>query len=207
MLLEEVRERRSSRQDADRRPSRKPQPRPAAKWRSRGGVPTIIDVERVRPGIGALLQQIDAIAAQDFPTALTGYDDPGRAIEASGASLVRRWSRSRWGGTAAGAADAYLTPASSIGRQHRCRRCLSRRICVGLSPRPPGEIEEAPAHANAAPPGIAGHSARVLACPEDEVDQLLLARLIFNLRRPRWSNTIRTGPKQDGSMQSAGYCT
>ena len=55
----------------------------AAKYARQAGVPTIIDVERVRPGIGALLQQIDAIiAAQDFPTALTGYDDPGRAIEA-----------------------------------------------------------------------------------------------------------------------------
>jgi hypothetical protein len=35
-------------------------------------VPTVIDVEKGRPGIGELLQQIDVvIAAQDFPGALT----------------------------------------------------------------------------------------------------------------------------------------
>ena len=43
----------------------------------------MIDVEKVRPGIGDLLQNIDAIiAAEEFPTALTGYEDPGRALEA-----------------------------------------------------------------------------------------------------------------------------
>src|SRR4029453_7925693 len=47
------------------------------------GIPTIIDVERVRPAISELLQQIDAIiAAQAFPTELTGYDEAGRALEA-----------------------------------------------------------------------------------------------------------------------------
>jgi sulfofructose kinase len=46
-------------------------------------IPTILDVEQVRPGIDDLLQQIDAIiAAQTFPAALTGYDDLGRALEA-----------------------------------------------------------------------------------------------------------------------------
>ena len=46
-------------------------------------MPTIIDVEKVRPGIGELLQHIDVlIAAEDFPTALTGYEDVGRALEA-----------------------------------------------------------------------------------------------------------------------------
>src|SRR5205085_2165265 len=46
---------------------------------------TMIDVEKVRPGIADLLQQIDVIvAAQDFPGALTGYENPDRAIEALG---------------------------------------------------------------------------------------------------------------------------
>jgi len=46
-------------------------------------IPTIIDVEKVRPGIDALLQNIDAIiAAESFPAELTGYDDLGRALEA-----------------------------------------------------------------------------------------------------------------------------
>jgi sugar/nucleoside kinase (ribokinase family) len=43
----------------------------------------VLDVERVRPGIAELLQLTDAIiAAQAFPTELTGYDAPGRALEA-----------------------------------------------------------------------------------------------------------------------------
>ncbi len=55
----------------------------AATAARRAGVPTIVDVEKVRPGIEALLSEIDAIiAAQDFPAAHTGYADPGRAIAA-----------------------------------------------------------------------------------------------------------------------------
>jgi sulfofructose kinase len=55
----------------------------AARLARTAGIPTIIDVERVRPGINDLLQQIDAIiAAQAFPAELTGYDEPGRALEA-----------------------------------------------------------------------------------------------------------------------------
>lgn len=54
----------------------------AAKLARRAGIPTIIDVEKVRPGIGDLLQHIDAIiAAREFPSALTGYEDPGRALD------------------------------------------------------------------------------------------------------------------------------
>lgn len=55
----------------------------AARFARQAGIPTIIDVERVRPGIGDLLQHIDAIiAAQEFPAELTGYEAPGRALEA-----------------------------------------------------------------------------------------------------------------------------
>jgi sugar/nucleoside kinase (ribokinase family) len=55
----------------------------AARYAREAGVPTIIDVEKVRPGIGDLLQQIDIlIAAQDFPSELTGYEPTGRALEA-----------------------------------------------------------------------------------------------------------------------------
>jgi sugar/nucleoside kinase (ribokinase family) len=55
----------------------------AARYAREAGLPTLVDVEKVRPGIADLLQQIDVIiAAQDFPTALTGYEDPARAIEA-----------------------------------------------------------------------------------------------------------------------------
>ena len=54
----------------------------AAKYAREEGIATIVDVEKVRPGIADLLHEIDAIiAAQDFPAALTGYEDPGRALE------------------------------------------------------------------------------------------------------------------------------
>jgi sulfofructose kinase len=57
----------------------------AARYAREAGVPTIIDVEKVRPGIADLLQNIDVIiAAQEFPTALTGHEDPGRALETIG---------------------------------------------------------------------------------------------------------------------------
>lgn len=55
----------------------------AAAFAREAGLPTIIDVEKVRPGIADLLAQIDAIiAAERFPSELTGYDEPGRALEA-----------------------------------------------------------------------------------------------------------------------------
>jgi sulfofructose kinase len=54
----------------------------AAQWARAAGIPTIIDVERVRPGIGDLLQEIDVIiAAQEFPSELTGQEHLGRALE------------------------------------------------------------------------------------------------------------------------------
>jgi len=54
----------------------------AARYAREAGVPTLLDVEKVRPGIADLLQQTDVIiAAQDFPLALTGYEDLGRALQ------------------------------------------------------------------------------------------------------------------------------
>jgi sugar/nucleoside kinase (ribokinase family) len=55
----------------------------AALYAREAGIPSVVDVEKVRPGIGDLLRHIDAIiAAEAFPTELTGYDSLGRAIEA-----------------------------------------------------------------------------------------------------------------------------
>jgi len=46
-------------------------------------VPTIVDIEDVQPGTHALLQKIDVIiSAEEFPSALTGHADLGRALEA-----------------------------------------------------------------------------------------------------------------------------
>jgi len=47
------------------------------------GIPTVLDVEKVRPGTAELLQQTDAIiAAEAFPLEFTGYESHGRALEA-----------------------------------------------------------------------------------------------------------------------------
>jgi sugar/nucleoside kinase (ribokinase family) len=54
----------------------------AARVARDAGIPTIIDVEKVRPGISDLLQHIDAIiTAREFPSALTGHEDLGRALQ------------------------------------------------------------------------------------------------------------------------------
>ena len=55
----------------------------AARHARSAGIPTVLDVEKVRPGIAELLQLTDAIiAAEAFPAEFTGYDSPGRALEA-----------------------------------------------------------------------------------------------------------------------------
>ena len=55
----------------------------AARYARASGIPTVVDVERVRPGIEALLEQVDVIiTAQDFPTQLTGVDGLGAALHA-----------------------------------------------------------------------------------------------------------------------------
>jgi sugar/nucleoside kinase (ribokinase family) len=55
----------------------------AARLARAAGIPTVVDVEKVRPGISDLLSAIDVIiAASDFPTALTGYGEPGKALAA-----------------------------------------------------------------------------------------------------------------------------
>jgi sulfofructose kinase len=57
----------------------------ATRYAREAHVPTIVDVEKVRPGIGDLLQNIDAIiAAREFPCALTGHEDLGRALREIG---------------------------------------------------------------------------------------------------------------------------
>ena len=57
----------------------------AARYAREAGIPTIIDVEMVRPGIADLLQHINVIiAAEEFPAQLTGHEDLGRALEVMG---------------------------------------------------------------------------------------------------------------------------
>jgi sulfofructose kinase len=47
------------------------------------GIPTVADIEKVRPGIADLLQHVDAIImAEAFPSDLTGHEEQGRALQA-----------------------------------------------------------------------------------------------------------------------------
>lgn len=55
----------------------------AATCARQAGIPTIVDIEDVQSGTDTLLHQIDAIiAAEEFPSALTGHTNLGRALEA-----------------------------------------------------------------------------------------------------------------------------
>jgi sulfofructose kinase len=54
----------------------------AAQYAREAGLATLLDVEAVGPGIGDLLRHIDAIiAAETFPSQLTGCGETGRALE------------------------------------------------------------------------------------------------------------------------------
>jgi sulfofructose kinase len=155
----------------------------AAKYAREAGVPTIIDVEKVRPGMADLLQNIDAIiAAEPFPSALTGHEDLGRAIETIardfGAPLVcvtlgekgsLAWCSGREIRTAAFPIDCVdSTGAGDAFRGAFAAGCLRA---------PDGEIEDVLSYANA----TAALNCRALGgrgglpTPE-EVEQLMLAR-------------------------------
>lgn len=63
----------------------------AARAARAAGIPTVVDVEKLRDGIHDLLVNIDCIiAAEAFPSALTGYGDHGRALAALAADTARR---------------------------------------------------------------------------------------------------------------------
>jgi sugar/nucleoside kinase (ribokinase family) len=156
----------------------------AARYAREAGIPTIIDVEKVRPGIADLLQNIDVIiAAEEFPTALTGHEDLGRALE-----VMARDS---------GAAVACVT----LGKAGSLAWCSGREIrtppfqvdCVdstgagdvfrgafaaGCLAMPEGDLEDVLRFANAA----AALNCRALgsrgALPTaEEIEQLIVGRL------------------------------
>ena len=155
----------------------------AARFGRQARIPTIADVERVRPGMLDLLQHSDAIiAAQDFPAALTGHEELGRALEAlareSNAPLVcvtlgADGSLARCGGreirTPAFSVDCVdSTGAGDVFRGAFVAGCLRA---------PHGDVEEVLAYANAA----AALNCRALgargALPSaDEVERLMCPR-------------------------------
>jgi sugar/nucleoside kinase (ribokinase family) len=158
----------------------------AAKCARRAGIVTIVDVERVQPGTGELLQQIDAIiAAESFPAELTGYVQPGRALEAiasefntpvacvtlgEGGSLARCGGREiRTPGFAVECVDT--TGAGDVFRGAFAAGCLRA---------PDGALEEVLEYANAS----AALNCRALGAQgglpgADEVESLIAGR-----RRP-----------------------
>ncbi len=119
-------------------------------------IPTIIDVEEVQPGTDTLLRAIDAIiAAERFPSALTGHVELGRALEAIEreyraplvcVTLGAEGSLARCGGreirTPAFAVDCIdSTGAGDVFRGAFASGCLRW---------PDGDIERVLAYANAA---------------------------------------------------------
>lgn len=155
----------------------------AARYAREAGIPTVLDVEKVRPGIGDLLQNIDAIiAAQDFPPSLTGTEDLGSALGliarefgapfvcvTLGAAGSLAWCRGREIRTRAFPVDCVdSTGAGDAFRGAFAAACLRA---------PDGEIEDALSYANA----VAALNCRALGGrgglpTADEVDQLLVAR-------------------------------
>jgi sulfofructose kinase len=155
----------------------------AARYARAAGIPTIIDVEKVRPGIGDLLQNIDAIiAAEEFPAALTGHEHLGEALRIigreSGASLVCVTLGAK-GSLAWCNGREIVTPAFPIDcidstGAGDCFRGAFAAACLRL---PSGDIEEVLSYANA----VAALNCRALGSrgglpTPDEVDQLMLAR-------------------------------
>lgn len=155
----------------------------AARHARRAGIPTIIDVEHVRPGIEDLLREIDAIiAAESFPTALTGYEGPGRALAAIareyraplvcvtlGAEGSLAWCAGREIRTPAFPVDCVdSTGAGDAFRGGFAAGCLRA---------PAGPVEDALAYANA----VAALNCRRLGArggmpTADEVERLVMAR-------------------------------
>ena len=155
----------------------------AARFAREAGTPTVIDVEKVRDGIHELLQNIDAIvAAEPFPAALTGYAEPGRALEA----MAREFN--------AAVVAVTLGSEGSLawcgGREFRTRAfpvtCVDSTgagdafhggFVAACLRNPEGEIEDIMAYANA----VAGLNCRGLGArggmpTADEVEAMLMAR-------------------------------
>jgi sulfofructose kinase len=157
----------------------------AAAYARAAGMATVIDVERVRPGITELLQHIDAIiAAEGFPEQLTGYGSSGRALEAMArefaaplvcVTLGSEGSLARCGGheirTPAFRVECVdTTGAGDAFRGGFAAGCLRAVSAATVDP----TIEEVLAYANA----VAALNCRVLGArggipTVDEVERLL----------------------------------
>jgi sulfofructose kinase len=147
------------------------------------GVPTIVDIEEVGPGVHELLENIDAIiAAESFPAELTGYPETGRALEVMalqfGAKLVcvtlgEEGSLAHCGGR------EFRTPAFSVECVDTTGAGDAFRggFAAACLRSPEGDVEDVLMYANA----VAALNCRRLGArggmpTPDEVEQLLGAR-------------------------------
>jgi sugar/nucleoside kinase (ribokinase family) len=155
----------------------------AARYARAAGVLTVLDVEQVRPGIAALLQQIDAIiAAESFPGELTGIGEPGRALEAMerefGAPLVcmtlgEKGSLARCRGREIRTHPFEVECVDSTGAGDAFRGGFA----AGCLRAPEGSIDDVLVYANAvAALNCRGLGARGGMPTSAEVDQLVYAR-------------------------------
>jgi sugar/nucleoside kinase (ribokinase family) len=152
----------------------------AAKEARAAGIPTVVDVEKVRPGIADLLQHIDAvIAAESFPQELTGCEDLGRALESLqrefhaplvAATLGDRGSLARCGGREIRTRAFPVPCVDTTGAGDAFRGGFAAAVLRA----PDGDIEDALIYANA----VAGLNCRGLGARGGlptpvEVDELL----------------------------------
>ena len=153
----------------------------AARYARESGIPSVIDVEKVRPGVSDLLRHIDAIiAAEEFPAELTGYEEPGRALEAMarefGAAVVcvtlgSEGSLARCGGREVRTPAFAVNCVDSTGAGDAFRG----GFVAGCLREPEGEIEDVLAYANA----VAALNCRALGArggipTPDEIERLLV---------------------------------
>ena len=128
----------------------------AARAARLAGIPTIVDVDNLQPGTSALLREIDVIvAAEAFPSALTGHSDVGRALAAvehdSSARLVcvtlgAEGSLARCGGREIRTRPFKVDCVDTTGAGDAFRAGLAA-ACLRA---PLGEVEDALNYANAA---------------------------------------------------------
>lgn len=157
----------------------------AARYARQAGIPTVLDVEKVRPGITELLQYSDAIiAAEAFPCELTGYESQGRALEAMArefnaplvaVTLGPEGSLARCGGLEIRTPGFRVDCIDSTGAGDAFRGGFAAACLLAFDEH--GEIEDALAYANA----VAALNCRALGARGglptlEEVEQLLQAQ-------------------------------
>jgi sulfofructose kinase len=155
----------------------------AARYAREAAIPTVLDVETVRDGIGDLLSLCDVIiAAQQFPSALTGYAETGRALAAIAgeynAPLVVVTLGDEGSLTWCGGQE-FHTPAFPVAcvDSTGAGDAFHGGFVAACLRHPPGEVEHLLSYANA----VAGLNCRALGArggmpTASEVEALLVTR-------------------------------